>query len=78
MLTTFGLAVICNAWFYQLYLLANKKEALINPSFVGIYMVGVLSLVVDGLVSGPSTIAWLNLVSFVSAAGVLVALINKK
>ena len=78
MLATFGLSIICVAWFYQFCLLVNKKDASIKSLFVGIYAFGVLLLVIDGLMSGLASIAWLNFVSLFISVGVLVILLNKK
>ena len=78
MLTTIGLSIICVAWIYQFYLLLNKENKTISILFVGIYTAGVLSLVIDGFISGVSSVTWFNLVSFIISLGVFILLLKKK
>ena len=78
MLTTLGLSIICIAWLYQLYRLTSKKDESIKSIFVCFYILGVILLVIDGFMSGLTSIAWLNFVSFAAAFGVLVILLGKK
>ena len=77
MLTTIGLTIICFAWVYQLHLLTNKKDVLLSSKFVGIYVLGVLLLVVDGFTSTVTSVSWLNFFSFIISAGVLYMLWKK-
>ena len=78
MLTSFGLGIICLAWFYEFYLIVIKKDRVIKPVFVGVYTLGVLVLVIDGLTSGAGSIMWLNLISFILSFAVLLVLWGKK
>ncbi|MFA6324987.1 MAG: hypothetical protein WCX46_02045 [Candidatus Paceibacterota bacterium] len=78
MLTTLGLGIICLAWFYQFYLIVNKKDRAIKPIFIGVYTLGVFVLVIDGLTSQSGSIMWLNLISFVLTFGILLVLLGKK
>ena len=78
MLTTLGLGIICLAWFYEFYLVVSKKDKTIKAPFVGVYALGVLVLVIDGLTNGASSMMWLNLISFILSFGVLLVLLNKK
>lgn len=76
MLTFIGLGVIVFAWIYQFVSISFGNRN-IQPAFVGIYAIGVLLLVVDGFMSGLSTIAAFNLVSFVVALLTLLLLVKK-
>ncbi|MFA5413509.1 MAG: hypothetical protein WC348_03140 [Patescibacteria group bacterium] len=77
MLTNFGLLLIILAWILQLgKMLVSKKE--VWPAFVAIYALGVLLLVVDGFLSGLTTLAILNLVSFAAALAVFFVSLRKR
>jgi hypothetical protein len=78
MLTILGLTIICLAWAYQAYLVIIKKDTIISIAFVGLYILGVLFLVVDGFMSGVSSITWLNLISGFVALVAFVAMMMKK
>ena len=78
MLTISGLVIICIAWLYELYLLISKGDMMLSVLFVGIYTLGVLMLVVDGFMLGASSVTWLNLVSLLLSAGILLVLMKKK
>jgi hypothetical protein len=77
MLTNFGLSLIILAWVLQFgKMLVSKKE--VWPAFVVIYALGVILLVVDGFLSGLTTLAILNLVSFVAALAVFFVSLRKR
>lgn len=76
MLTTIGLAIISISWVYMFYLLVHKGNTSVHFLFVTFYTIGVLLLVIDGFVLGNTSNAWLNFISLIFSAGVLVVLIQ--
>lgn len=72
-----GLVLIAIAWLIQMIFSFSKKEGIV-PSFILCYMAGVVILVFDGFVSGATWMAVLNLVTFVFAFLVLIAVSKKK
>ena len=72
MIALIGLTVIIIAWTLQ-FLLMNKKK-IIYPSFVTLYVLGVVLLVYDGFSSGLTDLAIANLISLVVSLAVLVKL----
>jgi len=70
MFAEIGLVVITVAWILQ-YLLMKKKE--IRIEFVGLYMFGVVLLVLNYIFNGLwGWTSWLELLTFLAAAFVLV------
>lgn len=75
MLANLGLLAIIGGWVIQL-LSINKKKNQVQPSFVAVYGLGVLLLVVDGFQSGLTNLAVLNLISLIIATLVLYRIIK--
>ena len=69
-LTHIGLMLIGFAWLLQFF----TKKNMIDMKFVSIYILGVVILITDGLLSGQITLALLNLISFLSAGAVYMKL----
>lgn len=78
MLSILGLSAICIAWLYMFYLVAIVGDTKVNILFIATNSLGVLLLVVNDYTTGPSTITWLNMTSFLLSAAVSIALLNKK
>jgi hypothetical protein len=77
MLTSIGLSIIIVAWLFQLIVSLRKKNKL-SFSFVILYSVGVLLLVIGAFNSGMTTLATINLVSLLASLSVLITIIIKK
>ena len=69
MMAYIGLIIIALGWFYQLNSISKKKRE-ISLVFVIGYVVGVGLLIVDGLTNQLTTLAALNSVTLLAAAGV--------
>jgi hypothetical protein len=71
-LAVIGLILILLGWLVQFYYSARRKLFALSLKFVGIYVVGCILLVIDGLQSGNTMIWILNLVAafFAFVAGV--------
>ena len=69
MLANVGLLVIFIGWMFQLGRL--RKGGRLSLSFVGLYIAGVLLIVIDGFEAGAGTTTYLNILTFVGAAMVL-------
>jgi len=68
-----GLVVLILGWVIQFFSMSKKKKNM-NPSFILVYTIGVLMLVLGNYMTGYTSIAILNLVSSLSAIPVLVKL----
>lgn len=68
-----GLFLIISGWLYQLIQKTNKVE----PLFVGLYIVGVMFLIIDGYKEGLLILAFLNLISLALATTLLYRLTKK-
>jgi hypothetical protein len=68
MVTYIGLLIIIIGWGIQLL----SKERNIQKSFVLIYSLGVILLVIDGFLEGLMYLAILNLVSFLVSIAVFI------
>ena len=66
MLTNLGLIVIFAAWVYQARHM-HKGAMTIQKTFVNLYILGVLLLIVDGFSAGLTTTLSLNLLSLIAA-----------
>ena len=76
-LSLIGLLVIAVAWLIQL-VYVFKKSREIKKSFVLVYAIGVLLLVIQGYNNGDTNGLTLNLLSLVLAVLVLLSLAMKK
>jgi hypothetical protein len=77
MLTNIGLSIIIIAWLFQLIVSLKKKNKL-SFSFVILYSLGVLLLVVGAFSSGMATLATINLISLLASLSVLITITIKK
>ena len=68
-----GLSLISLAWLIQLVLISQGKLSL-SSTFVGVYVIGVALLIVDGFSTGLNSLALANLISMILAAAVFFAL----
>jgi len=72
-MTIIGLTLIAVAWIIQLVSTTNENHKM-HLLFAGLYTIGVLLLVIDGYLTGATTIASLNLISLVGSAFVFLKL----
>lgn len=73
MLTNLGLIVIVAAWVYQARHM-HRGSMTIQKTFVTLYLLGVLLLIIDGFSAGLTTIASLNTLSLIAALAVYFSL----
>jgi hypothetical protein len=71
-----GLCIISLGWLIQLFFISRGKSS-ISPIFVGVYIAGVVLLIVDSFNSGLTSLALANLASLFLAVAVLLVL-NKR
>jgi hypothetical protein len=75
MLAGFGLIAL--AWIIQLvYIVRGKRD--VQPIFIGVYLVGVVVLVVSDVTGGAVDIAYAELVTIIASLLTLVALLVTK
>ncbi len=77
MLTTIGLLLITIAWLVQLYF-SYKGETKITKSFIILYMLGVVFMVINGAVTNSLNSSWSELLTFLAAGLVLIKTFNNK
>jgi chromate transport protein ChrA len=75
MLTTIGLVLVSLAWIFQVYqVFKGKKE--IQKTFLGLYILGVVFLVINGFNLG-SNGSWFDLLTIILAGLVFIKISNK-
>ncbi|MCK9292616.1 MAG: hypothetical protein WCY27_00450 [archaeon] len=70
-----GLSVVSIAWIIQLISTWNGERE-IKKWFVFLYMIGVVSLIIDGILAGLNNIAFLNIITLLLSIAVFIRLIK--